>query len=120
PRSVTITAGGSAQTTFAVTCTAPTNQPPVAAFTSSCSALSCSFTDGSSDPDGSVASWSWDFGDGKTSTTRSPSHTYATGGSYTVKLTVQDNAGATNSVTHSVSVSAANQPPVAAFTSSCS
>src|SRR5439155_13385081 len=64
--------------------------------------------------------WSWDFGDGATSSSRSPSHTYAAGGSYTVRLTVQDNSGATNSVSHSVSPSQPNQPPVAAFTSSCS
>ncbi len=100
--------------------TAPTNQPPVAAFSSSCSALTCSFTSTSSDPDGTIASYSWTFGDGATSTVPNPSHSYAAAGSYTVTLTVTDNQGATNAVSHSVTVTAANQPPVAAFSSSCS
>jgi len=97
-----------------------TNQPPVAAFGSTCSALTCNFTSTSSDPDGSIASYSWTFGDGGTSTVQNPSHSYAAAGTYTVVLTVTDNLGATNSVSHSVTVSAANQPPVAAFSSSCS
>src|SRR5438874_9374525 len=63
---------------------------------------------------------SWDFGDGSTPvTTRNPSHTYSTGGSYTVTLTVTDNQGAPNTVTHSVAPSQPNQPPTAAFTASC-
>ncbi len=37
----------------------PTNQPPVASFNAGCSGLSCSFTNTSSDPDGTVASYSW-------------------------------------------------------------
>src|SRR5439155_2613295 len=97
------------------------NQPPTAAFTSSCGGLTCSFTDQSTDPDGSVTGWSWNFGDGATATTRNPSHPYAATGDYTVTLTVTDNAGATSApVSHSVSPSAPNQPPTAAFTSSCS
>src|SRR5207245_5856945 len=96
------------------------NQPLVAAFTSSCSGLSCSFSDGSSDPDGTIASWHWTFGDGATSNSQNPSHTYSSGGTYTVTLQVTDNSGASNSVSHTVSPSQPNQPPVAAFTSSCS
>ena len=86
------------------------NTPPTAAFTSSCSSLSCSFTDGSTDSDGTVTAWSWNFGDGNTSTTRNPSHTYASGGTYTVSLTVTDNAGATGSTSQSVTVSAPASP----------
>jgi len=97
-----------------------TNQPPVAAFTSSCSALTCAFTSSSSDPDGTISAYSWTFGDGGTSTAQNPSRTYATAGTFTVTLTVTDNQGATNAVSHTVTVTAPNQPPVAAFSSSCS
>jgi PKD repeat protein len=95
------------------------NQPPTAAFGSSCSALTCAFTSTSSDPDGSISAYSWSFGDGGTSTVQNPSHSYAASGTYTVTLTVTDNQGATSSVSHSVTVSDGNQPPVASFTSSC-
>ena len=66
----------------------------------------------SNDPDGSIASSSWTFGDGATSTAQNPSHSYATGGTYTVTLTVTDNQGATNAVSHSVTVTGPNQAPV--------
>ena len=80
------------------------NQAPAASFTSSCNGLTCTFTDGSTDADGTIASRSWDFGDGGTSTATNPSHTYATAGTYTVTLTVTDNAGASSSTTRSVTV----------------
>lgn len=52
---------------------------------------------GSTDPDGSIASYAWTFGDGGTGTGPSPSHTYQAAGSYQVTLTVTDNGGATAS-----------------------
>jgi unsaturated chondroitin disaccharide hydrolase len=82
----------------------PGNQPPTAALTSSCSALTCSFTDQSTDADGSVVAWSWNFGDGTSSTTRHPSHSYAAGGTYAVTLSVTDDDGAVASTNASVSV----------------
>ncbi len=95
------------------------NQAPVAAFSAAASGLSVSVDgSGSSDPDGSVASYAWDFGDGATGSGKTASHTYAAAGSYDVKLTVTDDGGATDSVTKSVSVSAGNSKPVAAFSSS--
>jgi PKD repeat protein len=98
----------------------PSNQAPTADFTSSCNALTCSFTSTSSDADGSIAGYSWNFGDGGTSKLQNPSHTYTTAGTYTATLTVTDNQGGTNSVSHSVTVAQANQSPTAAFTKSCS
>ncbi len=106
--------------TNAVSHTVTVNRPPVAAFTSSCSNLSCNFTSQSSDPDGSISNYSWNFGDNQTSAAQNPSHSYSAGGTYTVTLTVTDNRNATNSVQHNVTVSVPNQPPVAAFSSSCS
>ncbi len=79
------------------------NQAPTAAFSSSCSGLTCSFdASGSADEDGTIASYAWTFGDGQTGTGVSPEHQYAAGGSSSVTLTVTDDDGATNTVTHSV------------------
>ncbi|WP_371496472.1 collagenase [Kitasatospora sp. NBC_00374] len=72
-----------------------TNKPPVAAFTALVSDLSVTFTDTSTDPDGTIAARSWNFGDGTTSTAANPSKTYTAAGSYTVTLTVTDDKGAT-------------------------
>ncbi|MCX2747523.1 fibronectin type III domain-containing protein [Arthrobacter sp. MI7-26] len=91
------------------------NQPPTAAFTSSTSGLTATF-DGSAstDPNGTVASYSWDFGDGSPAGTGvKPSHTYTAGGTYQVKLTVTDNGGLTGTVTHPVTVAAAATAPAA-------
>lgn len=95
--------------------TAVANVAPTAGFTHSESLLVSTFTDTSSDSDGTIASWAWDFGDSSTSTSQNPSHTYATGGTYTVQLTVTDNNGATNSTSQSVTVSsgARGNPSVA-------
>ena len=69
-----------------------TNQPPTAAFTSSASGLTASLNGGgSSDPDGSISSWSWDFGDGTQGTGATVQHTYPAAGTYTVTLRVTDN-----------------------------
>uniref|UniRef100_UPI00384A9B80 PKD domain-containing protein n=1 Tax=Dyella ginsengisoli TaxID=363848 RepID=UPI00384A9B80 len=82
-----------------------TNNPPVANFSDSISGLTVSFTDTSTDSDGTIASRSWNFGDGTTSTATNPSHTYAAAGTYSVSLTVTDNGGASNTKTQSVTVS---------------
>jgi PKD repeat protein len=110
----------------------PSNIQPAAAFTSSCALLVCTFADGSSDADGRVTAYSWDFGDGAAgapwdygdgaagATTKDAQHTYAAANTYPVTLTVTDNGGAANSVTKSVEVNAPpNAPPTASFTSSC-
>jgi len=97
-------------TSVAFDVTAPPNQPPTAAFTSSCTGLTCNFTSTSSDPDGSITGYSWTFGDGVTSTAQNPSHTYGAGGTFTVTLTVTDNQGATGSVSNTVTVTAPPPP----------
>lgn len=87
------------------------NQAPVAAFTATPSGLSVAVDgSGSSDPDGTIASHAWNFGDGGTATGATASHTYAAGGTYTVTLTVTDNAGATDTESRSVTVSGPGQP----------
>jgi vibriolysin len=80
------------------------NTPPVANFTFTVSGLTANFTDTSTDAGGSIASRSWNFGDGGTSTTANPSHTYAAAGTYTVTETVTDNGGASASKSASVTV----------------
>jgi PKD repeat protein len=81
------------------------NQPPTANFTSSCTGLTCQFTDTSTDDTG-VTGWSWTYEGGGSSTQRNPSHTFAAAGSYDVTLTVTDGNGATDPVTLEVTVSA--------------
>ena len=91
------------------------NQRPSADFTFSCQQLACSFdAGGSTDSDGTVASYAWSFGDGTTGTGKTVNHPYATGGTRNVTLTVTDNEGATGSVTKSVDAVAVGMTFVAA------
>jgi len=67
----------------------------------------------STDPDGSIASYAWDFGDGNSGSGVSPTHAYTSDGSFQVILTVTDDDGATDSDTTTATITLANQPPVA-------
>jgi PKD repeat protein len=83
----------------------PPNAAPTANFSFTCNELVCGFTDSSTDGDGTVAAWSWSFGDGTGSTARNPSRTYAAPGIYSVALTATDDDGATGSLSKQVTVS---------------
>ncbi|MCB9088176.1 MAG: S8 family serine peptidase [Calditrichae bacterium] len=76
------------------------NTPPVANANgpySGTAGVAVSFSSaGSYDPDGSISSYLWNFGDGSTSTSANPTHVYASANTYNVSLTVTDNNGAQN------------------------
>jgi PKD repeat protein len=97
-----------------------TNARPSASFDSVCSGADCGFSDSSTDPDGRIVSWGWDFDDGTASTAQNPTHTYAEDRTYAVTLTVTDDAGARASTSRDVSVTVPNAAPTAVFTPSCS
>ena len=80
------------------------NQAPDALFNFDCTGLWCSFTDNSTDTDGTVVSWAWNFGDSSTSVVRNPLHQFAVDGTYAVSLMVEDNDGAVDSHNLNVTV----------------
>jgi hypothetical protein len=86
------------------------NHAPAAAFTASSTAQAMSPVSfdgsGSSDPDGDVLSYSWDFGDGERGGTATIAHSFAASGAFTVKLTVADGRGGVSTAQHAVTVSA--------------
>jgi PKD repeat protein len=80
--------------------------------------LSVTFSSaGSLDLDGTVTTYAWDFGDGATSSSANPQHTYTVPGNYVATLTVTDNLGSATSNTAALEVTAPNQNPVAKFIS---
>ena len=96
---VTDNEGATARVATTADITAAGNQPPVANangpyVTDVAQAVSFSSA-GSSDPDGSIAQYLWEFGDGQSSSDANPQHSYSSVGDYTVQLTVTDNEGAT-------------------------
>ena len=95
------------------------NDMPVANFTYDVNNLTLSFIDGSYDPDGYIVNWTWNFGDGTTSSEQNPIHIYSDYGSYNVTLRIEDDKGAVNYMTREVTLIndiEVNLKPVANFT----
>ena len=109
---LTVTDGCSSNTTCQMitvnTCTPPTPQ-----FTESTTALVVSFSDASTTA-GTISAWSWDFGDGNSSTLQNPTHTYAAAGTFNVCLTVTD--GCASETTCRMITTTVCTGPTAAFT----
>ena len=97
------------------------DKPPVAIFTPSSTSVATgtpiSFDGtGSYDPDGTIATWSWSFGDTTSGSGSVVSHSYTTSGTYTVTLTVADNGGYTGSTSSSITIT--DRPPTVSSTPS--
>lgn len=94
-----------------------TDSPPTASFAYSPESPTIEsdiqFSDLSSDLDGPITSWFWEFGDGITSQETNPVHRYSRKGEYAMNLTVKDEAGNINVTSETIVV--ANIPPVARF-----
>jgi subtilisin family serine protease len=101
--------------TTSASATVYVNQPPTARAGGPYAAQAgqaVQFSGGSSsDADGTINSYRWDFGDGTTGAGAAPAHAYVSAGTYTVTLTVTDDRGASASATTTATVSA---PPPAA------
>lgn len=98
----------------------PFNEPPMADFKYSPkepkTGETVRFKDASRDLDGVIVSWEWDFGDGRISTEKDPTHIYTIPGSYTVMLVVRDNAGKSGKVTKVITVSGTEEGLTSATT----
>ena len=96
----------------------PTNQSPTASFTANPTSgeapLEVSFdASNSTDTDGTIASYAWDFKDGNAGNGETINHTFSSSGSYNVELTITDNKGATASATKTITVTeTTNQAPI--------
>ena len=113
---VTDDQGGSSTTSTTIT-VQPQNALPVASFVPNPIGghppVEITFdAQGSSDTDGSIAAFSWDFGDGTTAEGSVVRHTFSTVGEFTVRLKVTDTDGGTALMSRVIRVSDANFPPV--------
>ncbi|MCP4218749.1 MAG: PKD domain-containing protein [bacterium] len=98
----------------------PSNEAPTARFTFSPQTGHAPLTtvfdaSASSDPDGTISGYSWNFGDGAMGTGVNPSHTFQEG-QYTITLTVTDNDGKSGTTSHDIVAEPPNVPPTAHFT----
>ena len=114
---VTDNEGASANNNKTITVTSPGgNHSPLAKLTtdrvSGVAPLEVSFDASSStDTDGNIVSYAWDFGDGSSDSGVTIKHTFSTPGTYTVSLTVTDNANASDSTSKNIIVRGVNDPP---------
>ncbi len=98
-----------------------TNTDPIADFSISPSepraGQQVQFTDQSTDSDGSIVSWTWQFGDGSSSINQNPVHIYDSANTYTVTLTVEDDKGSTATTSKSITITSGstNKKPSASF-----
>lgn len=113
PYSVTLTVTSGAGCTNNIVQQVSTIVAPAASFTfvASCANNPVTFTDQSTVASGTITGWSWNFGDGNTSSAQNPTHQYASASNYSVTLTVTSDLGCTSSQTQQVSTTA----PTAAF-----
>ncbi len=105
PDNDALTASVSLVSTSAFTQDIPvTGQFPTANFTFVPTLLSVAFTDTSTDPDGTITAWFWDFGDDNNSSLQNPTNVFAASGDYDVKLTISDNDGNSSEIIKVVTV----------------
>lgn len=98
------------------------NNPPTASFNTTTTGLTVSVNGAnSSDSDGTISSYSWNWGDSSTAGSGvTANHAYTAAGTYNITLTVKDDKNATSTTSKNVTltVTVTNQPPVARFTNS--
>ena len=92
---------------------------PTANFTLTCTYLDCAFADQSSAGSAALVTRSWSFGDGTSGSDASGTHTFAAGGTYTIRLIVTDANGLEDSKLLTATVRPANVVPTAAFDAAC-
>jgi len=88
----------------------PVDTPPNGTFTYSCTGLTCTFDGSGSIDDQGIISYVWDFGDTQSGSGAVVVHPYASGGTFTVRLTVTDTASQTDTESKSVTVAAGGDP----------
>lgn len=102
---LTVTADTGANDSETKTVWAGPNQLPTANFSyADAGGFNVNFTDQSTDPDGTITQWYWQFGDGGTATTKNPNHHYQYPGTYNVTLTATDNEGGSDAITKLIEV----------------
>ncbi len=89
----------------------PVDTPPNATFTYSCTGLTCTFDGSGSSDDHGISSYAWNFGDSQGASGATAVHTYGSGGTFNVSLTVTDTAGQTDVESKSVTVTAGGGTP---------